>query len=201
MVFRDVRLSLLGVAVLAVPLLAVQPVLADFTPSKPTPKPQTKSQKCALKYGKSTRAYRRCIKTSRNVDDETLYATGRDMARLDQDYDGAIETLRLMQNQNDPRALTMIGYSLRKSGRIEEAMGFYGRALVIDANNVQTREYLGEAYLQQGDLAGAKAQLTEISARCGVTWSSLINRSAALRVTSSKRSSAAPWVVRRYQFG
>jgi tetratricopeptide (TPR) repeat protein len=179
MLFRDVRLSLLGVAVLAVPLLAVQPVLADFTPSKPTP--QTKSQKCALKYGKNTRAYRKCIKTLSNVDDETLYATGRDMARLDQDYDGAIETLRLMQNQNDPRALTMIGYSLRKSGRIEEAMGYYGRALVIDANNVQTREYLGEAYLQQGDLAGAKAQLTEISARCGVTCETWIKLDQQVR--------------------
>ena len=29
------------------------------------------------------------------------------------------------------------------------------------------REYLGEAYLQKGDVEGAKEQLTEIADRCG----------------------------------
>ena len=83
-------------------------------------------------------------------------------------YDAAISTLRSAKNPADPRIQTMIGFSLRKLGRIDEAMGYYRSALSINPNLTNTRQYLGEAFLQIGQPAKAKEQLTEIAKRCSV---------------------------------
>jgi tetratricopeptide (TPR) repeat protein len=83
------------------------------------------------------------------------------------DYQDALDFLGAVKNQNDVRVLTMTGYSMRKLGKIDEGMTYYMKALSIDPNSVNTREYLGEAYLQKNDLPDAKAQLVEIQNRCG----------------------------------
>jgi predicted Zn-dependent protease len=61
----------------------------------------------------------------------------------------------------------MIGFSLRKLGRVEEAMPYYLRAVAARPNATTTRQYLGEAYLQMGDVARAREQLAEIGRLCG----------------------------------
>ena len=40
-------------------------------------------------------------------------------------------------------------------------------ALRQDPNYTQVREYMGEAYLQQGNVEAAREQLSEIERRCG----------------------------------
>ena len=72
------------------------------------------------------------------------------------------------RNQADPRIQTMIGFSLRKLGRIDEAMGYYEKVLAAHPDRTTTRQYLGEAFLQKGEPAKAKEQLAEIAKRCGV---------------------------------
>ena len=62
----------------------------------------------------------------------------------------------------------MIGFSLRKLGRIDEAMGYYQKVLAAHPDRTNTRQYLGEAFLQKGEPAKAKEQLAEIAKRCGV---------------------------------
>jgi len=61
-----------------------------------------------------------------------------------------------------------IGFSLRKLGRIDEAMGYYHKVLAAHPDRTTTRQYLGEAFLQKGEPAKAKEQLAEIAKRCGV---------------------------------
>jgi len=46
-------------------------------------------------------------------------------------------------------------------------LGYYQEALQQDPNYVLVREYLGEAHLQTGNVAGAREQLGEIEKRCG----------------------------------
>jgi tetratricopeptide (TPR) repeat protein len=77
--------------------------------------------------------------------------------------------LQAISNKNDPRVLNYIGYSHRKSGRLDEAFGYYNKALQIDPNFVLAREYLGEGYVAAGRVDLAKLQLTEIANRCGTT--------------------------------
>jgi predicted Zn-dependent protease len=61
----------------------------------------------------------------------------------------------------------MIGFSLRKLGRVDEAMGYYHKVLAAHPERTNTRQYLGEAFLQIGDPAKAREQLAEIASRCG----------------------------------
>jgi len=63
--------------------------------------------------------------------------------------------------------LNYIGYSTRKLGNVDDGITYYKKALSLDPNYNVAREYLGEGYLQKGDLASAKQQLAEIAKRCG----------------------------------
>ena len=63
----------------------------------------------------------------------------------------------------------MIGFTLRKLGQVDEAMGYYFKALATRPDATTTRQYLGEAFLQRGEPARAREQLAEIAKRCGTT--------------------------------
>ena len=63
----------------------------------------------------------------------------------------------------------MIGFTLRKLGRVDEAFDYYFKALATRPDATTTRQYLGEAYLQVGQPGKAREQLAEIAKRCGTT--------------------------------
>jgi tetratricopeptide (TPR) repeat protein len=85
-----------------------------------------------------------------------------------------------VQNQNDSKVLTMIGYAKRKLGSVDEGMAYYQRALAIDPNNADTREYLGEAYVQTGRMDLAKAELANVQALCGTECEQYQDLAAAI---------------------
>ena len=144
---------------------------AAGTAPTPAPAPAPAAAKCSQFKAKSAE-WKKCKAAGRHaMNNEELYATGYILAKAG-DYDGALEFLTAGTDQKDVRFLTMIGYSTRKLGKIEEGMAYYMQALAIDPNSVTTREYLGEAYLQKKDVVGAKSQLTEIQNRCGTTCES-----------------------------
>jgi tetratricopeptide (TPR) repeat protein len=108
-----------------------------------------------------------CVKASSGLfDDEQLYQQGRALA-LDGRYEEALGALAAVQNQNDSMVLTMIGYAKRNLGRFDEGMAYYRQALAIDPNNADTREYLGEAYVETGRIDLARAELANVEALCG----------------------------------
>ncbi|RUV45946.1 MAG: tetratricopeptide repeat protein [Mesorhizobium sp.] len=100
------------------------------------------------------------------LDDDSIYEAGHDLAMAGR-YDEAISVLTLAANKQDPRILNYLGYSHRHSGRVTVGLGYYEEALRIDPDYTLVREYLGEAHLQIGDLAGAQEQLKEIEKRTG----------------------------------
>jgi len=112
---------------------------------------------------------RKCVEQKSGfLSDEDLAHAGRQLA-MDGQYQDAIEVLELAANENDPAVLTYLGYSHRKLGNIDLAISLYNKALVIDPNNVDTREYLGEGYVSKGALDLAWLELVEIEQRCGTT--------------------------------
>jgi tetratricopeptide (TPR) repeat protein len=95
-----------------------------------------------------------------------IYDYGKQLAKAGE-YELAIATLKLAPDQNDPRVLNYLGFSHRKLGRMDEALGYYHAAIAQNPDFSLVREYLGEAYVQLGQLEQARAQLTEIERICG----------------------------------
>jgi tetratricopeptide (TPR) repeat protein len=156
-----VHLALATMLALTFSVASFAPAYAMGDGDDSTPKPKCKKGE-VVKNGK-------CVKAHSGVlPDEDLYRQGRALAQAG-DYEGALMILQLVANQNDPRVLNYIGYSHRKSGRLEQAFGYYSKAIEIDPNFVLAREYLGEGYVAAGRIDLAKAQLTEIANRCGTT--------------------------------
>jgi len=64
-------------------------------------------------------------------------------------------------------ALNLMGYSLRKSGDTKNALGFYQKALKINPRHRGAHEYLGELYVEIGQLDQARALLDSLERICG----------------------------------
>ena len=88
------------------------------------------------------------------------------LAKADK-YDAAIKAMQALNKPDDPRVNNWIGYSLRKMGKVAEAMPYYDKALKAAPNFTPAHEYLGEAYVQMKDSAKAKDQLAQIEKLCG----------------------------------
>jgi tetratricopeptide (TPR) repeat protein len=109
----------------------------------------------------------KCVTPRRGeLDDDSVYENGRALA-MEGRYGEAIAVLSLATDKTDPRILNYLGYAHRKQGRITVGLGYYQEALNNDPDYTLVREYMGEAYLQLGDIASARNQLTEIGKRCG----------------------------------
>lgn len=85
-----------------------------------------------------------------------------------QNWSEAITQFKLAteESPNDADAWNMLAYSYRMSGDIEAAFANYQTALAIDPNHKDAHEYIGEAYLQIGDLAGAEKHLDLLDEIC-----------------------------------
>jgi tetratricopeptide (TPR) repeat protein len=158
--------------------LSFSPALAfpdedNTAPPKTQPvKKSAKKLKC--KRGETAKQMRSngttklmCVKLkSEMLLDSELYNQARLLAD-EGEYEWALDHLRLMSNQKDPKVLSYTGYTNRKAGRLETGISYYHQALSINPNYVQAREYLGEAYALAGFDALAREQLSEIEKRCG----------------------------------
>ena len=157
-------------AAVAVVLLTAQPGFAAGDPPKPT------APKCS-EHKKGTPGWKRCM--GQYKDDESLYELGYTLAKSS-DHAEALSVLRSVARQSDPRVQTMIGFSLRKLGRVDEAMAYYAAALSADPSQTNTRQYLGEAYLQKNDVARANEQLAAIATRRGTQCEDYVALAAAI---------------------
>jgi tetratricopeptide (TPR) repeat protein len=121
----------------------------------------------------------KCVPQQSGIDDDTLYEYGRDLALVGR-YDEAIKVLSLAADKSDPRILNYLGYAHRKSGRVLVGLGYYQEALRNDPDYTLVREYLGEAHLQLGDVASARAELGEIGKRCGTNCEEYVELAAQI---------------------
>ena len=158
-------------------LVAFATTAAAITvPSGPSDEVKAKCKQ----YAEGTSKWKKCIKKySAELKDDDLYWAASVLA-VEEDYQGALDVLSEAHNANDPRILSLTGYATRKLGRVEEGLAFYHKALALDPNLVETREYLGEGYLQLGKLADARRELEEIAKRCGKGCESYVELDKAI---------------------
>ncbi|GAB4215205.1 MAG: hypothetical protein OHK0012_14830 [Synechococcales cyanobacterium] len=66
-------------------------------------------------------------------------------------------------------AWNYLAYSHRRSGQLTPAFNAYRKALTLNPQHLGALSYLGEAYLQAGDIDQAQAQLQKLALFCGTT--------------------------------
>ncbi len=178
----------------ALALLLVLPAPVAVAPStaralggdSPSPTPGTDARNCrcdqvySKRYGKCVRRRcgrgkmwsckaRKCVRrTSGLLSDEDLYREGVRLAKAER-FAEALALLQRIRDKKQARVLNYIGYATRKLGDVDAGIAYYRKALALDPDYVVAREYLGEGFLQKGDLDGARRELAEIEKRCGTT--------------------------------
>ena len=99
-------------------------------------------------------------KPSKLADAETAIEAG--------DYGRAIDLLQkvIAGDSENADAWNFLGFSHRNLKSLDEALVAYQKALAIDPEHRGANEYLGELYLQTGNLAKAKERLEILDDAC-----------------------------------
>lgn len=120
------------------------------------------------------------IRLSPSEFSQDLQTASRLLAEMD--YPAAIDILRILvaDEPDDADALALMGYALRKSGDPARAEGFYKRALTAVPNHLGALQYLGELYVEQGQLGLAETQLRLLEAACAGSCEGLAALAQAL---------------------
>jgi tetratricopeptide (TPR) repeat protein len=154
----SLRLIPLACALAAGALIAPHAGLAAM--DEPAPRPKID---CSNPINKDKPA---CASQNGALSDDQIYESAYWSAK-NGDYQAALDMAARAKNQDDPRILRVTGFATRKLGDVDGAMPYYQKALAINPADTRTRQYMGEAFLQQGDLASARLQLREIEKHCG----------------------------------
>ena len=86
------------------------------------------------------------------------------------EYRKAISLLNdvIDEKPRNPNALNYLGYSHRKSGDYARAVTYYKKALSLDPEHKGANEYLGQAYVELGNLNAAVERLDALERICGI---------------------------------
>jgi tetratricopeptide (TPR) repeat protein len=150
--------------------LAPWAALAVGSDDSEPPKPTETSTECAKGevWDEKTGS---CIKAeSHLLDDDQRYGAVRELAYAGRP-DEALAILATMTEGATPRVLTYRGFLLRQTGRIEEGIAAYERAIALDPGNILARSYYGQLLVQMDEKGLATLQLAAIRMHGGGgTW-------------------------------
>src|SRR6476469_9042407 len=83
------------------------------------------------------------------------------------DYPAALAELRyLAEDIQQADVYNLLGFTLRKTGDVKTSLTYYTKALELQPDHKAAREYLGELYVETGNLAKAKEQLAILAKLC-----------------------------------
>jgi Flp pilus assembly protein TadD len=85
------------------------------------------------------------------------------------DWNRAIDFFSKVVAQNNKSAdgYTMLAYSQRWAGKLDDAFANYDKALALDPKHRGANNYLGIAYLKTNNLPSAQTQLAKLEGICG----------------------------------
>lgn len=150
--------------------LAPQLALAVGSDDSEPPKPTATTTECAKGevWDEKTKA---CIKAEdQSLNDDQRFGAVRELAYADR-LDEAMAMLATMTEGETSRVLTYRGFLLRQTGRVEEGIAAYERAIALDPANILARSYYGQLLVQLDKRQLAQAQLDAIRTAGGTgTW-------------------------------
>jgi tetratricopeptide (TPR) repeat protein len=84
-----------------------------------------------------------------------------------QDYKSALAELRdLAEDTQNADVYNLLGFTLRKTGDYTTSLSYYTKALDLQPDLKAAREYLGELFVETGQMDKAKEQLATLSKLC-----------------------------------
>lgn len=83
------------------------------------------------------------------------------------DNAGALAELRnLAEDTQQADVYNLLGFTLRKTGDFKTSLTYYTKALELQPDHKAAREYLGELYVETGNIDKAKEQLAVLAKLC-----------------------------------
>ena len=83
------------------------------------------------------------------------------------DYAAALAELRdLAEDTQQADVYNLLGFTLRKTGDFKTSLTYYAKALELQPDHKAAREFLGELYVETGNMAKAKEQLAILAKLC-----------------------------------
>jgi len=83
------------------------------------------------------------------------------------DYAAALADLRdLAEDIQQADVYNLLGFTLRKTGDFKTSLTYYTKALELEPDHKAAREYLGELYVETGNMEKAKEQLAVLNRLC-----------------------------------
>jgi Flp pilus assembly protein TadD len=89
-------------------------------------------------------------------------------AKIDaKNYAGALTELRgLAEDNQQADVYNLLGFTLRKTGDYKTSLTYYTKALELQPDHKAAREYLGELYVETGEIAKAEEQVATLKQLC-----------------------------------
>ena len=82
-------------------------------------------------------------------------------------FAAALEELRgLADDAQQADVYNLLGYTLRKTGDYATSLTYYNKALQLQPDYRPAREYLGELYVETGNIGKAREQLAALTKLC-----------------------------------
>ena len=83
------------------------------------------------------------------------------------DYAAALADLRdIAEDIQQADVYNLLGFTLRKTGDFKTSLTYYIKALQLEPDHKAAREYLGELYVETGNMEKAKEQLAVLNRLC-----------------------------------
>ena len=150
--------------------LAPQFAFAAGSDSSEPPKPTETSTDCAKGevWDEKTST---CIKAESNLlNNDQRFGAVRELAYAGRP-DEAMAILATMTEGETARVMTYQGFLLRQTGRVEDGIVAYERAIALDGGNILARSYYGQLLVQMNEMKLATLQLAAIRMHGGGgTW-------------------------------
>ena len=110
------------------------------------------------------------------------------------DFSGAIAELTPMLTTNQHADVyNLMGFSLRKIGDTKQAYTFYRKALDFDPEHKGALEYLGELYVETGQVDKARENVTALKKLCPSGCEELADLDRAIAQPRSASNARRAW--------
>src|ERR1700716_1979638 len=109
------------------------------------------------------------------------------------DFKGALaELMPMLETHQHADVYNLVGFSLRKTGDYKQAYTFYRKALDFDPAHLGALEYLGELYVETGQVEKARENVVLLKKLCPSGCEELADLEQAVASASPKASVVSP---------